>query len=145
MTAGLRRRTLLTLLLGAAAACVPAPAQVAAPAPVAVAAADSFVADRLYLGRSIPDGGTVSEEDWTRFVREVVTPDFPGFTVYRVEGYWMGERESTFVLELLHRATVDTNATVDAIAAEYRRRFRQQAVLRVTSPARMRLYKDSRP
>ncbi len=144
MSARALRRTLLALLVGAAAACVPAPAPVAAPAP-APAVADSVVADRLYLGRSIPDGGTVTEEDWTRFAREVVTPHFPGFTVYRVEGYWMGERESTFVLEVLHPATAETNAAVDAIAAEYRRRFRQQAVLRVTSPARMRLYEDPRP
>jgi hypothetical protein len=34
---------------------------------------------------------------------------------------------------------------VEAIAGEYRRRFRQQAVLRVTTPARMRLYEEARP
>jgi hypothetical protein len=136
------RRTLLALAVGAAAACVPAPAPVAAPAPAPAAAADSVVADRLYLGRSIPGGGTVTEEDWTRFTREVVTPRFPGFTVYRVEGHWRDERENTFVLEILHLATRETDAAVETIAGEYRRRFRQQAVLRVTTPARMRLYEE---
>lgn len=111
------------------------------------AAFGDTVADRLYFGRSIPDGGgTVSDSAWAVFLREVVTPRFPdGLTVYRAEGQWREDggrilREETFVLEIVHPAGPSADADFHEIAAEYRRRFRQQSVMRVTTPARQRFY-----
>jgi hypothetical protein len=112
-----------------------------------MAAFGDTVADRLYFGRSIPDGGgTVSDSAWAAFLREVVTPRFPdGLTVYRAEGQWReGDgrivREETFVLEIVHPAGPSADADFREIAAEYKRRFRQQAVMRVTAPARQIFY-----
>lgn len=101
------------------------------------AGAQAFVLDRLYFGRSIPAGGRVGDEDWAGFLREAVTPRFPdGLTAWRAEGQWRdakGEavREESFVLELLHPADPRADAAVAEIAAEYKRRFRQESVLRV--------------
>ena len=104
------------------------------------------VADGV-LRRSIPDGGgTVSDSAWAVFLREVVTPRFPdGLTVYRAEGQWREDggrvlREETFVLEIVHPDGPSAEADFREIAAEYKHRFRQQSVMRVTTPARQRFY-----
>jgi hypothetical protein len=90
----------------------------------------------LYFGRATPDG-RVSDAQWEGFVREVVTPRFPdGLTVWPAAGQWRssaGEivREDSHVLTVLHEARAADRAAIDAILAEYRRRFRQEAVLQV--------------
>jgi hypothetical protein len=105
------------------------------------------VADRLFFGRDIPGGGgTVSDSAWSAFLREVVTPRFPaGLTILHAEGQWREEdgrivREESFVLEVVHPAGPAAEADLQAIAEEYKRRFRQEAVMRVTLPARQRFY-----
>jgi hypothetical protein len=104
-----------------------------------VAGLQASVSDRLFFGRSIPGGGTVSDAEWSAFLREVVTPRFPdGLTVLRAEGQWRDSanaivREESFVLELIHAGSAETESSIAAIIAEYKRRFRQEAVLRVRS------------
>lgn len=128
------RRILLPILL---AGCAPAVAVPPAPVPVE----QVWVADRLFLGRGMPGGDTVSEEAWSAFLAEVVTPRFPhGLTVWRAEGQWRTadggiDRESTFVVEILHPAGGAADAALREVAAEYKRRFRQESVLRVRIPA----------
>ena len=106
----------------------------------------TMVADRLVLGRAIPDGGSVSEEDWSAFLAEVVTPRFPdGLTVWRAEGQWTDPsgvlvEEPVLVLEIVHPASDEADSAMASIADEYRRRFRQDAVLRVTTDARVHLF-----
>jgi hypothetical protein len=55
-------------------------------------------------------------------------------------GHWRGrggqvEREQTELLTLLHSGTEPDRQKVAEIAAEYKRRFRQEAVLRERLPA----------
>lgn len=98
------------------------------------------VSDRLFCGRSIPDGGEVSDQEVERFLDEVVTPRFPeGFTSWTAVGNWQGDEEPTLVLEFVHPYGHDFDRKVREIAEEYRRQFRQQAVLRVTEPAVMEI------
>lgn len=129
----------LTLSL---AACGRLPRQ-STPAPAAGAA---VVADRMYFGRNIPGGGTVSDSAWKVFLAEVVTPRFPeGFTVLRSEGQWRGadgaiDREDGFVFEVHHRRGLPPDSVFAAIGAEYCRRFRQEAVLHVRTAAEQWLY-----
>lgn len=98
-----------------------------------------YVMERLYFGRGISDTGQVSEAQWTTFLADVVTPRFPdGLTVFRAQGQWRGQsgvvqRESTYVLELIRLRQPARAAAVDTIIAEYRRRFLQEAVLRVVT------------
>jgi hypothetical protein len=107
---------------------------------------NTVVADRLYFGRAIPGGGNVTEAKWRDFMREKVTPNFPnGLTVWRAEGQWLeisGRliHEPVMVVEVVHRPGVPPDSAFESLATEYRKRFRQEAVLRVTTPARMRLY-----
>lgn len=105
------------------------------------------VVDRLFFGRSIPNStDVVTEAEWQRFVDEVVTPRFPaGLTIIAARGQWRGENgaiaaEPVYVLEIAHPRGAKMDVSLRAIAAEYKRRFRQEAVLRLTVPARMTFY-----
>src|SRR5262245_29360471 len=101
----------------------------------------ALMADRLFFGRAIPGGGFVSEAAWSAFLHEVVTPRLPdGLTVWRAEGQWTDPsgrlvHEMVMVLEVLHPAGPRAEACLAAIAREYKSRFRQDAVLRVSSRA----------
>lgn len=99
---------------------------------------DAVVSDRLFCGLSIPGGGTVSEQELETFIDEVVEARFPeGFTVWRARGRWDGGSEEVMILEIVHPDDASLERRVAEIADEYRRRFNQEAVLRVTMPARM--------
>jgi hypothetical protein len=107
-------------------------------------AAERFQLDRLYFGRAIADTGVVSDSAWAVFVREIVTPRFPaGITTWRAEGQWRSGagaivREPSVVLEIIHPPTDGDETAVQDIVREYKRRFRQEAVLRLTSDVRAR-------
>ena len=111
-------------------------------------AASVQVSERLFFGQSIPGGGTVSEQDWTAFLRDVITPRFPqGLTVWKGEGQWLEAagglaREPVIVVEIVHAPGTDLESALEAISQEYKRRFRQEAVLRVTATVRQRLYQQ---
>jgi hypothetical protein len=126
----MRTAAMLTLLLTACATVTP-------PADNAV------LADRLFCGRTIPGGGVVTDDEWSAFVRDVVTPRFPdGFTVWRADGQWREQdgtlaREPVMIIEILHPLSRELDRKIGEIADEYRHRFRQEAVMRVTMPARM--------
>jgi hypothetical protein len=108
----------------------------------AACAHPGFVSDRLYCGLSIPGGGTVTQADLDAFIASEVEPRFPeGFTVWRARGQWKGGNEETMVIEILHPPTPQLDDAIRQIADAYRARFRQEAVLRVTSPARMTFHR----
>jgi hypothetical protein len=121
----IRRRAAIAGLLALASCTAPQPA---------------FVQSTLYLGRSIPGGGEVSDATLARFVAEEITSRFPdGFTLLDGAGAWRdrasGEtiRERTMILVVLHPPA--RRGAVAEIAAAYAHRFGQQSVLRVESPA----------
>ena len=113
---------------------------------VAVVPHHSMVADRLFFGRNIPAGGTVTDIEWERFLRSVITPRFPkGLTIWQANGQWLdprGEivREPVFVVEIFHEVNDEDNVSIAAIAAEYKKRFGQDAVLRITTPSETHFY-----
>ncbi|MEP6729905.1 MAG: DUF3574 domain-containing protein [bacterium] len=109
----------------------------------------TLVDDRLTFGRNIPDGGMVSDSAWHTFVRDVVTPRFPaGFTIWRADGQWLDPRgtlvrEPLMVFEVFHPRGAPHDSVFARVAAEYRRQFRQDAVLRTTTEARTQMYDGS--
>jgi uncharacterized protein DUF3574 len=78
-----------------------------------------------------------SDQQWADFLRDVVTPRFPeGLTTWPASGQWRAgdgslTLENTHVLNLVHAADDATEKSVQAIIADYKDRFRQEAVLRV--------------
>jgi hypothetical protein len=126
-------RVVLAAILPTLAAC----------APMSHDGPGSAVAvDRLYFGRNTAHRLAVSETDWKKFLEQVVTPRFPdGLTTWSAEGQWRNadgslEREPSFVVELVHPRGAETDRKVDEIAAEYKRRFRQEAVMQLRMSGR---------
>jgi hypothetical protein len=99
-----------------------------------------LVRETLYFGRNRPDGGTVSDAEWKSFLAQVVTPRFPhGLTVLNATGQWKGasgevEEERSEVVTIFHPDDETGRRSVREIALEYKRRFRQEAVLRERAP-----------
>jgi hypothetical protein len=127
----MRRASLVLFLF--LSACASTPARVS----------EAVLADRLYCGLSIPGGGEVTEEEWRAFVKDEVTSRFPdGLSLWRAEGQWRGGdgvivREPVLVIEIMHRYDLRIDQEILEIAEAYKNRFKQEAVLRVTLPARM--------
>ena len=91
----------------------------------------------LFLGLNWRQG-MVTEAQFQDFVAREVTPRLPeGFSIVAAEGAWRsaqtGEtiREPTRVIRRLHKAEPTQDAALVAIAAAYKSRFEQDAVLRV--------------
>ncbi|HEX8170289.1 MAG TPA: DUF3574 domain-containing protein [Thermoanaerobaculia bacterium] len=103
----------------------------------------AVVSDRLFCGLSISDGSMITDAQLETFIDEIVVPRFPdGFSVRRGEGYYLDKvkgptAEPSITIEIVHADTIAASRAVREIAEEYRRRFRQQAVLRVRSPAQI--------
>jgi len=86
-------------------------------------------------------GGIVSSDEWAKFLSTTVTPRFPGgLTVWQASGQWQSSdgkptREVSYVLSLIHPADAQAETAVQAIVAEYKTLFHQDAVLRVKAYA----------
>ena len=80
---------------------------------------------QLFLGRNIPDSGTVTKAMMQTFIREQVCPRFDGFTVTEGVGFWKGSQEQVTILTFI---TEDRNA-VEEIAEAFKIGFKQESVL----------------
>ncbi|NWG24924.1 MAG: DUF3574 domain-containing protein [Pseudorhodoplanes sp.] len=115
----------------------PAHAQLACPAN---AKARSVV--ELMFGRKIGDRIGVSNAAWARFVDREITPRFPdGLTVVDASGQWRDTRTGGVVREPSKIVTIvladpdRQQASLDAVIAAYKKKFRQQAVGVILRPA----------
>lgn len=97
---------------------------------------EQAVNEQLYFGTAKPSG-IVSEREWADFLRFAVTPRFPkGFTHWQAMGQWQGKdgavvSENAYVLSLIHPDADNSETAVRSIVSEYKRLFKQEAVLRV--------------
>lgn len=103
------------------------------------AAPEKYYRTELYFGRSIPGGGTVSDDDWDQFLAEVVTPRFPdGFTILNGLGQYREKSgkiitEPSEVLVFLYskKTKTESRTKIEEIRTAYIKRFKQESVLRV--------------
>ncbi len=95
--------------------------------------------DTLYLGTSREHGGVVDDAQWQPFEKDVLLAKFPdGFTVLRGDGHWRDKTARDFdepvrILVIDHPDDAISEASVQAVITDYRRRFDQEAVLRERS------------
>ena len=124
------RASAVVVLMTVLAACAPLRPQSCAPGQQAA------IQDTLYFGTAKPTG-SVGADEWAAFLEQIVTPRFPqGLTVSAATGQWRGAdgaivRESTHVLQLIHADETTHERAIADIVAAYKRRFDQEAVLRV--------------
>jgi len=110
------------------------------PAPSCAIGDTALVRDVLYFGRNRPGGGAVTDEEWQAFLDQVLTTRFPaGLTVVAATGQWKGksglvEQERSEVVTVFHSGDEAARRAVVEVVVEYKRRFRQEAVLRERMP-----------
>jgi hypothetical protein len=110
------------------------------PSPSCAIGDTALVKDVLYFGRNRPGGGAVTDEEWQTFLDQVLTPRFPaGLTVLAATGQWKGksglvEQERSEVVTVFHSGDEAARQAVMEVVVEYKRRFRQEAVLRERMP-----------
>jgi hypothetical protein len=98
----------------------------------------------LYFGLKTADGRGISEQQWSTFLAEVVTPRFPqGLTVVTAYGQGAGPRTDTGLAELTKVLIVvhpDDAAKAEAIAeikAQYSREYGGAAVFHTEADVRI--------
>jgi hypothetical protein len=96
----------------------------------------TMIRSELYFGMSRPDGGVVSDEQWSRFLDTAITPRFPeGLTVLDASGqYRMASgvlvKERTKMLVIVHPPAADSLLT--QICRLYAAAFNQESVMKVS-------------
>lgn len=100
--------------------------------------AEPWLRTELFFGTARPDGTTVSDAEWERFLDTEITPRFPeGLTVLSGAGQWQEDDESIveerskIVILLYPRAAMDeSHSEIEEIRVAYEREFQQESVLR---------------
>jgi len=94
-----------------------------------------MVETQLMFGRNIGGKLGVTERRWTKFLESEIVPRFPdGLTVVDAAGQWRDARTGRLIREPSKMVTVigaqeaGFQGKLDAIVAEYKRRFRQDSV-----------------
>jgi len=82
----------------------------------------------LYFGTTAGGRDPIQMDEFYSFLETSVTPQFPGFTLSHVTGYWKGEAENCRVLTILAEDDDSFRQSIRIIAEHYKSRFNQEAV-----------------
>lgn len=103
---------------------------------------DEAITAQLFFGRSMKGGQSIDATAWRNFLAESVTPRFPdGLTVIEASGQWRQRStgriisEASTIVEIVTDDAPATLAKLEAIRADYRKRFSQESVGLVTNRA----------
>ncbi len=101
----------------------------------------AYLRTELFFGMDKPSGGQVTQEEWEKFIAEVVTPRFPeGFTVDDALGQYLDgktlvrEKSKQLILIYPRRFKTSSNRKIEEIRRTYIKAFDQKSVLRVDLP-----------
>ena len=100
---------------------------------------EKFFRTELYFGMNKPDGSMVSDEDWSKFLVDEVTPRFPaGFTVLEALGQFrdssgkiVKEKSRCLILLYSKKDKRANNEKIEQIRSAYKKAFQQESVLRL--------------
>ena len=93
-----------------------------------------YVKTEMYFGRNMLDGTNVSNDEFHKFLNEIMTPLFPmGLTVYSTNGQMFDGKqivkELSFVVMVVHEPTVAYNNNVVKAIDSYKTRFKTTQVM----------------
>lgn len=108
---------------------------------------EQFYRTEIFFGRNKPDGTEVSEEEFTKFLNETITPQFPeGLTVLdgigqfrEANGKIIQEKAKVLVLLFSSKMRKQNNRKIERIRTVYKNHFQQESVLRVDSTLPVRV------
>lgn len=94
----------------------------------------------LFLGRSIPGGGEVSQAQFQGFIDDVVSPLFSDLTVFNADGQYLDStntliEEESQMVSLIFPDTKQNEANLNAVVESYIEQFQQESVLIVVDEA----------
>jgi len=96
----------------------------------------------LMFGRKVADRIAVTEDEWTHFVDQEITPRFPdGLTVFSAAGQWRDQssnkiiREPSKVVLIVLPGKAEDLPRINEIAQAYKTRFKQPSVGIIVRPA----------
>ncbi len=100
---------------------------------------ERFARTELFFGSEKPDGSEVTNEEFTMFLNEVITPRFPdGLTLLEGRGQFLNAqgktvKERSWLLILLYPVEAHQNSSIkiEEIRQLYKQCFQQESVLRV--------------
>lgn len=102
----------------------------------------SALRSELFFGMTHRHGAPIAESDWDDFLANSVTARFPnGLSVLEARGQWRNPntggliRQPARVLVVIHPDDAESDASLDALREDYKARFDQISVLRVTQTA----------
>ena len=102
----------------------------------------AYLRTELFFGMDKPTGGTVSDDEWQKFVAEIVTPRFPeGLTVDDALGQYLDgktlvrEKSKQLILIYPRKFKTASSRKIEEIRATYIKAFDQKSVLRVDLPS----------
>jgi hypothetical protein len=98
-----------------------------------------WVRTELFLGRNLPDGGTLEPAQVEAFLTRDAGPRLSGWTLLDARGHWIAPdggavHEPTSVLVVVHRQGED-EAALELLRRSYAQEHGQTSVLRVDTPA----------
>lgn len=102
------------------------------------------VCDTLFFGTARVNAAPVSDAEWQQFLDREIATRFPdGFTTWDATGQWRtatGEiqRERTHVVLIVHERGAH-EADLDALIADYKGQFAQEAVFRTREECGVRV------
>ena len=132
----MKRMQVVVMLMALCAGCHVPPL-----APAVAIDAKPMTRTELLFGMSRPGGGAVSDQEWQAFVDDTIAPGFPsGFTIIDAVGQYRDSsgkiaHERAKILLLLHDGSFDAIWKLNQIRAEYKKRFKQESVIRESGDA----------
>jgi Protein of unknown function (DUF3574) len=111
----------------------------------------TWVQTVIYFGRDIPGGGVVTDEQFSQFLTDVVTKEFPkGLTAFDAYGQMQKddgsiEKQSTEVVLLVHEKNTANSEAVKRIIDAYRSSFGTPQVMRTTIPVDVEFFQSASP
>ncbi len=137
MVAAVAAAAVLGLGGGVAASAAPSSAEVSA---AQASPGEIWKGTELFFGTGKPDGGEVTDKEFAAFSDQEITPAFPdGFTRLDGNGQWRGGsgsivREHSHVIIVLYPfGDQAANGRIETIRTGYKKKFRQESVLRTDS------------
>ena len=84
----------------------------------------------MFMGRDIPSGGYVSNQEWDEFCKACIDTRFDGSTIQDVQGCWKGKHEDTKLVSV----TTEYDSLIKEVATLFRDTFKQDSVAIQTLP-----------
>jgi len=103
----------------------------------AVKNTSDYVKTELYFGLSQVDGTEISPEQWNEFKTTTLNTNLSGYTEVDSKGFWTNAKNQSIsqkskLIIYLNKGTDSDTIAIEKIIAEYKGKFNQESVLKIS-------------